>query len=100
MIFKRKLYDKMLKWKNEFSGKSALLVKGARRVGKSTLVESFSSVLGKAVLPDTRLSIGSCAFYECESLKEMMMLGSKVLFGHSLSTIPPPSHFFVVITRQ
>ena len=42
MIFQRKLYDKMLEWKREFDGKTALLVKGARRVGKSTLVEEFA----------------------------------------------------------
>lgn len=42
MIFRRKLYDDMLKWKEDFSGKMALLVKGARRVGKSTLVETFA----------------------------------------------------------
>ena len=42
MIFKRKLYDKMLNWKKERDGKSALLIKGARRVGKSTLVEKFA----------------------------------------------------------
>lgn len=42
MIFKRKLYDKMLNWKKERDGKSALLIKGARRVGKSTLVEEFA----------------------------------------------------------
>ena len=42
MIFKRKLYQKMLQWKNERKGSSALLLKGARRVGKSTLVEEFA----------------------------------------------------------
>lgn len=42
MIFKRKLYDKMLEWKKEFDGRTALLIKGARRVGKSTLVEEFA----------------------------------------------------------
>lgn len=42
MIFKRKLYDKMLDWKQNFDGRTALLVKGARRVGKSTLVEAFA----------------------------------------------------------
>ncbi|MCM1484141.1 MAG: AAA family ATPase [Muribaculaceae bacterium] len=42
MIFKRKLYDSMLKWKEDFSGKMALLIKGARRVGKSTLAETFA----------------------------------------------------------
>ncbi|MBQ6097731.1 MAG: ATP-binding protein [Bacteroidales bacterium] len=42
MVFRRKLYDKMLDWKRERNGSSALLVKGARRVGKSTLVEEFA----------------------------------------------------------
>lgn len=41
-IFKRKLYDKMLEWKRERDGKTALLIKGARRVGKSTLAEEFA----------------------------------------------------------
>lgn len=41
-IFKRKAYDKLLKWKQEQKGKTAILVEGARRVGKSTLVETFA----------------------------------------------------------
>ncbi len=41
-IFKRKIYDRMLQWKQERVGKTALLVKGARRVGKSTIVEEFA----------------------------------------------------------
>lgn len=42
MVFKRKLYDRMLEWKKEFDGRTALLIKGAHRVGKSTLVEEFA----------------------------------------------------------
>lgn len=41
MIFKRKIYDKLLKWKNESAGEKALLVEGARRIGKSTIVNEF-----------------------------------------------------------
>ena len=41
-IFKRKLYDQMLKWKQSKDGKTALLIKGARRVGKSTVAEEFA----------------------------------------------------------
>ena len=40
--FKRKLYSKLLEWKNSQNGKTAMLVEGARRVGKSTLVEQFA----------------------------------------------------------
>lgn len=41
-MFKRKIYDDLLRWKRESSGKTALLVEGARRVGKSTVVEEFA----------------------------------------------------------
>ena len=41
MILKRKIYQKLLDWKKESNGKSALLLKGARRVGKSFLCEQF-----------------------------------------------------------
>ena len=41
-IFERKIYQKMLKWKKEANGKTALLIKGARRVGKSTVAEEFA----------------------------------------------------------
>ena len=41
-IFKRKLYDRLLEWKSVQNGKTAILIEGARRVGKSTLVEQFA----------------------------------------------------------
>jgi predicted AAA+ superfamily ATPase len=41
-IFKRKLYEQMLQWKKDMDGRTALLIKGARRVGKSTIVEQFA----------------------------------------------------------
>lgn len=42
MIFKRKIYDKLLAWKAESAGKKALLIEGARRIGKSTIAEEFA----------------------------------------------------------
>lgn len=41
-IFKRKLYDKLLEWKHNRHGKTAVLIEGARRVGKSTLTKQFA----------------------------------------------------------
>lgn len=41
MVLKRKLYQKMIAWKNESKGSSALLINGARRVGKSFLCNQF-----------------------------------------------------------
>ena len=42
-VFKRKIYNEILDWKNNRSDKYALLIRGARRVGKSTIVEEFAS---------------------------------------------------------
>ena len=41
-IFKRKIYDRLLEWKQNQNGRTAILIEGARRVGKSTLVEQFA----------------------------------------------------------
>lgn len=41
-MFKRKIYDKLKQWKEESDGKTALLIEGARRIGKSTVVEEFA----------------------------------------------------------
>lgn len=41
-VFRRKIYDEMLRWKQSQDGKTALLIKGARRVGKSTIAEQFA----------------------------------------------------------
>ena len=41
-IFRRKIYDKMLEWKTNRSQKYSLLIKGARRVGKSTIAKEFA----------------------------------------------------------
>lgn len=41
-IFKRKLYDKLLDWKTNRKGKTAVMIEGARRVGKSTLAKQFA----------------------------------------------------------
>ena len=42
MILKRKIYSKLLNWKNESQGTKAIMVEGARRIGKSTIVELFA----------------------------------------------------------
>ena len=41
-VFRRKIYDEILEWKKNRSEKYALLIKGARRVGKSTIAEEFA----------------------------------------------------------
>ena len=39
---KRKIYQKMLDWKSVSNGRSALMIDGARRVGKSWIAEEFA----------------------------------------------------------
>ena len=39
---KRKIYNKLLQWKKQWNGKTAVLVDGARRIGKSWIVEEFA----------------------------------------------------------
>jgi hypothetical protein len=41
-MFKRKIYNCLLDWKESSKGKTALLIEGPRRVGKSTIVEEFA----------------------------------------------------------
>ena len=42
MYYKRKAYHKLLDWKQHYSDKYAILLEGARRVGKSTIAENFA----------------------------------------------------------
>ena len=42
MILKRKMYVKLLEWKRESKGSKAILIEGARRIGKSTICEEFA----------------------------------------------------------
>lgn len=42
MYFKRKAYNKLLEWKKNYSDKYAVLLEGARRVGKSTIAVNFA----------------------------------------------------------
>ena len=63
-IFKRKLYDQLLAWKQTSGGQTALLIEGARRVGKST---------GREEVGDRRVvlrSVGERLLHELEARVE------------------------------
>ena len=47
---KRKIYDKLLDWKRDHAGRTALLIDGARRVGKSYIAEAFAKAEYKSYL--------------------------------------------------
>lgn len=42
MYFERKAYQKLLEWKEKYADKYAVMLEGARRVGKSTIAENFA----------------------------------------------------------
>jgi predicted AAA+ superfamily ATPase len=49
-LLKRKIYDKLIDWKKNGAGKTALLIDGARRVGKSYIAESFAKAEYKSYI--------------------------------------------------
>ena len=42
IYFKRKIYNKLLEWKESSKGTTVLLIEGARRIGKSAIAEEFA----------------------------------------------------------
>lgn len=42
MILKRKIYSKLMDWKQNTKGSKAILIEGARRIGKSTICKEFA----------------------------------------------------------
>ena len=49
-MLKRKMLDKLIAWKQKAGGSEALLIEGARRVGKSTIVEEFGRIQYKSYI--------------------------------------------------
>lgn len=57
MEIKRKIYQRMISWRSETKGRKALLIEGARRVGKSTIAERFAKEQYKSyILVDFNLA--------------------------------------------
>lgn len=49
-IYRRKIYNDLVEWKNTSKGRTALLIEGARRVGKSTVAEAFAKAEYKSYI--------------------------------------------------
>lgn len=49
MYFQRKAYEELLEWKEQYADRYAVLLEGARRVGKSTIAEQFYIISQKDV---------------------------------------------------
>lgn len=57
---KRKIYDKLVEWKQQRKGETALMVEGARRVGKSYMVEEFAKKEYRSYIYRLQQSRGRC----------------------------------------
>lgn len=71
---KRKIYNKIKDWKTQWNGRTALLVDGARRIGKSWIVEEF-------------------ARNEYKSFLLTLIMFRKVSLNYSTNTLPTSTLF-------
>lgn len=69
---KRKIYDQLLLWKNKRKGKSAMMIEGARRVGKSYIVREFAQtgMLMENIVGQMLTAIGCKLFFYSNSSRE------------------------------
>ncbi|MDO5861698.1 MAG: AAA family ATPase [Thermoplasmata archaeon] len=83
-IFRRRIYDTMLEWKTKRSGRYALLIEGARRVGKSTVVREFASKEFRSCLfiDFNRPKEGTIEIFEkCRSDSSALFMHLQALYG-------------------
>lgn len=85
-VFKRKIYDQMLEWKRERDGSTALLIKGARRVGKSTIATEFAKNEYKSFIKIDFAKVGSdiIALFDDLSNMDFLFLQLQTLFKTTL----------------
>ncbi len=86
LIFERKIYQEMLQWKQERNGETALLIEGARRVGKSTIVEQFAiNEYESYILVDfSKTSSETNALFEDLSDLDYIFVRLQISYGVSL----------------
>lgn len=90
-IFKRKAYDKLLQWKQQSNGHSALLVEGARRVGKSTLVEQFAKHEYRSHLLIDFNNVPQEVMHWFEELEDLDYLFLRLQTRYSVNLVPRQS---------
>lgn len=85
-VFKRKIYAEMARWKNERNGSTALLIKGARRVGKSTIAEEFAKNEYKSYIIIDFAKVGADVTDLFDDLRDLdfLFLQLQTLFNASL----------------
>ena len=89
---RRKLYSRLLEWKERSHGQSALLIEGARRVGKSWLVEEFAkNEYESYLLIDFNYAEKDIHDLFKNHLRDLDMLFSKLLNAYGVSLTPGKS---------
>lgn len=85
-VFKRKIYQEMVQWKYERQGQTALLIKGARRVGKSTIAKEFARREYRSFIAIDFAKAGADIIGLFDSLDDLNFLFVKLqaLYGVSL----------------
>lgn len=85
-VFKRKIYDKLLKWKHERHGESALLIQGARRIGKSTIAEEFAKKEYESyiIIDFSKVSVEVKNLFDDVSDLDFIFFRLQVIYGVSL----------------
>lgn len=95
MIFKRKIYNKLLHWKTMSAGNTALMLEGARRIGKSTIVEEFAKheyddylILDFAIESNDVKSLFNNSLHDLDAFfRNLFLLKGKRLRGNSCAII-------------
>ena len=90
-MFKRKIYSKLVEWKNESDGRTALLVEGARRIGKGSRCHLSSSVyVTFPVIKENVLQINDMLFVPTPMPTDTVVPGmNKPVSWQASRSIPP-----------
>ncbi len=78
---KRKIYDTMLAWKQEDQGRSALLIDGARRVGKSYIAEAFGKAEYQSYILVDFNRASKDVLVQLDTMEDIVTSSSPVLNG-------------------
>ena len=107
-MFKRKVYEKLLDWKQSSDGHSALLIEGARRIGKTTVAEEFAkneysayvmvdfslaSDEFKQVFLDTRTDLDSFFLYLSAAYGVSLITRDTLIIFDEVQLFPPAREF-------
>ena len=90
-IFKRKIYQQMLDWKKSKNGSSALLIKGARRVGKSTIAQQFAQHEYESFIVVDFANAPKAVWEAVENIADLDDFFMKLQFAYNTTLVPRKS---------